>query len=63
MTFIEHLTIAKDIRLDTNRKFGDKQFSWLSKYRDFENGILHRHTIARILLSIVADTLLGALLN
>ena len=89
MTLIEHLTIVKDIRSDTNRKhdlvdviflvisaiisgaegwqdietFGDNKFSWLSKHRDFENGIPRRHTIARILRSIVAETLLEALLN
>lgn len=43
--------------------YGDAKQDWLKRYRPFEHGIPRRHTIARILKSIVADSLLEALLN
>jgi hypothetical protein len=41
--------------------FGKDKLDWLRQYRAFEHGIPHRHTIARILRSIVAESLLEAL--
>ena len=43
--------------------YGDSKKDWLKRYRKFEYGIPRRHTIARILKSIVAESLLEALLN
>ena len=43
--------------------YGDSKADWLRKYRPFASGITRRHTIARILRSIVAESLLEALLN
>jgi predicted transposase YbfD/YdcC len=42
--------------------YGDAKQDWLKKYRPFENGIPRRHTVARILKAIVAQSLLEALL-
>ena len=42
--------------------YGNSKADWLRQYRPFANGIPRRHTIARILRSIVIDTLLEALL-
>jgi predicted transposase YbfD/YdcC len=41
--------------------YGEEKLDWLRKYRPFEHGIPRRHTIARILRSVVAETLLEAL--
>lgn len=41
--------------------FGEEKLHWLRKHRPFENGIPRRHTIARILRSVVAESLLEAL--
>lgn len=41
--------------------YGDEKLDWLRKYRSFEHGIPRRHTIARILRSVVAESLLEAL--
>lgn len=41
--------------------FGEEKLDWLRKYRPFEHGIPRRHTIARILRSVVAESLLEAL--
>lgn len=41
--------------------FGEDKLEWLRTYRAFEHGIPRRHTIARILRSVVAETLLEAL--
>ncbi|WDS54346.1 ISAs1 family transposase [Vibrio aestuarianus] len=41
--------------------YGEHKEDWLKKYRPFKNGIPRRHTIARILASVVTDTLLEAL--
>lgn len=41
--------------------FGKDKLDWLRQYRAFEHGIPRRHTIARILRSIVAESLLEAL--
>ncbi|MEZ9869724.1 ISAs1 family transposase, partial [Vibrio sp. 10N.261.51.A4] len=41
--------------------FGKDKLDWLRKYRTFEHGIPRRHTIARILRSVVAESLLEAL--
>ncbi|MDE9570815.1 ISAs1 family transposase [Xenorhabdus bovienii] len=43
--------------------YGDAKKEWLKTYRPFSNGIPRRHTIARILKAIVAESLLEALLN
>ncbi len=43
--------------------YGEHKPDWLRKYRDFKYGIPSRHTIARILRSIVAESLLEALAN
>ena len=43
--------------------YGDAKQNWLKRYRKFENGIPRRHTVARILKSIVAESMLEALLN
>ena len=43
--------------------YGDSKKDWLTKYRPFKYGIPRRHTIARILKSVVAESLLEALLN
>lgn len=43
--------------------YGDAKADWLRQYRPFANGIPRRHTIARILRSIVAESLLEALLH
>ena len=40
---------------------GKDKLDWLRKYRPFEHGIPRRHTIARILRSVVAESLLEAL--
>ncbi|PHI36190.1 ISAs1 family transposase [Pseudoalteromonas sp. GCY] len=42
---------------------GESKEDWLRQYRPFKNGIPKRHTIARILKSVVAESLLEALLN
>ena len=41
--------------------YGEEKLGWLRKYRPFEHGIPRRHTIARILRSVVAESLLDAL--
>lgn len=41
--------------------YGEHKLHWLRKYRPFLNGIPRRHTIARILRSVVAESLLEAL--
>ncbi|HIF5960634.1 TPA: ISAs1 family transposase [Vibrio parahaemolyticus] len=41
--------------------FGKEKLDWLRKHRPFEHGIPRRHTIARILRSVVAESLLEAL--
>lgn len=41
--------------------YGDEKLSWLRQYRAFRHGIPRRHTIARILRSVVAESLLEAL--
>ncbi|WP_347362047.1 ISAs1 family transposase, partial [Vibrio vulnificus] len=41
--------------------FGEEKLDWLRKHRPFEHGIPRRHTIARILRSVVAESLLEAL--
>ncbi|KZW98195.1 transposase, partial [Pseudoalteromonas luteoviolacea] len=41
----------------------DAKKDWLTKYRPFKHGIPRRHTIARILKSVIAESLLEALLN
>lgn len=41
--------------------YGDHKLEWLRKYRPFEHGIPRRHTIARILRTVVAESLLAAL--
>lgn len=43
--------------------YGDSKEAWLRQYRLFKHGIPRRHTIARILRSVVAESLLEALLN
>ena len=43
--------------------YGEHKLDWLRKYREFKYGIPRRHTIARILRSIVAESLLEALAN
>ncbi|ENM3733791.1 ISAs1 family transposase [Vibrio cholerae] len=43
--------------------YGDHKLPWLRKFRPFEHGIPRRHTIARILRTVVAESLLEALLN
>ena len=43
--------------------YGDRKLQWLRKFRAFEHGIPRRHTIARILRSVVVESLLEALLN
>ncbi|WP_345335057.1 ISAs1 family transposase, partial [Ferrimonas pelagia] len=43
--------------------YGDSKLGWLRQYRPFEAGIPRRHTIARILRAVVAETLLLALMN
>ncbi|KZN53205.1 ISAs1 family transposase, partial [Pseudoalteromonas luteoviolacea] len=43
--------------------YGDAKKDWLTKYRPFKHGIPRRHTIARILKSVIAESLLEALLN
>ncbi|MFA0350720.1 ISAs1 family transposase, partial [Vibrio sp. 10N.222.55.C6] len=43
--------------------FGKDKLDWLRKYRTFEHGIPRRHTVARILKAVVAESLLEALLN
>lgn len=45
------------------QQYGDAKASWSKAYRPFKNGIPRRHTIARILKAIVAETLLEGLLN
>lgn len=45
------------------QQYGDAKEHWLKQYRPFKNGIPRRHTIARILKAVVAETLLEALLN
>ena len=41
--------------------YGDEKLDWLRQYRPFINGIPRRHTIARILRAVVAESLLEAL--
>lgn len=41
--------------------YGDEKLGWLRKYLPFINGIPRRHTIARILRTVVAESLLEAL--
>lgn len=41
--------------------YGEEKLDWLRKYRPFEHGIPRRHTIARILRSVVTESLLEAL--
>jgi len=41
--------------------YGEHKLEWLRKYRRFEHGIPRRHTIARILRAVVAESLLEAL--
>lgn len=41
--------------------YGDEKLHWLRQYRPFTHGIPRRHTIARILRSVVAESLLEAL--
>jgi predicted transposase YbfD/YdcC len=41
--------------------YGEEKLDWLRRYRLFEHGIPRRHTIARILRSVVAESLLEAL--
>lgn len=41
--------------------YGDAKLDWLRQYRTFMHGIPRRHTIARILRSVVAESLLEAL--
>ena len=43
--------------------YGDSKVDWLKQHRPFKHGIPRRHTIARILSSVVAESLLEALLN
>ena len=43
--------------------YGDAKADWLRRYRPFTHGIPRRHTIARILRGIVAESLLAALLG
>jgi predicted transposase YbfD/YdcC len=43
--------------------YGVHKKDWLTRYRPFEHGIPSRHTIARILRSIVAESLLESLFN
>lgn len=43
--------------------FGDSKADWLRLYRPFTHGIPRRHTIARILRTIVVESLLEALLG
>ncbi|GGZ15956.1 MAG: ISAs1 family transposase [Shewanella fodinae] len=43
--------------------FGDSKLPWLQKFRPFNHGIPRRHTIARILRTVVVESLLEALLN
>jgi len=43
--------------------YGDLKAVWLKQYRPFHGGIPRRHTIARILRTVVAESLLEALLN
>ncbi|CDG22311.1 protein of unknown function [Xenorhabdus poinarii G6] len=45
------------------QEFGKLQIEWLKQHTSFTHGIPHRHTIARILKAIVAESLLEALLN
>ena len=40
--------------------YGDSKLDWLRQYRPFKHGIPRRHTIARILRSVVAESLLEA---
>ncbi len=58
MTLMEHLSVVKETRSETNRKYDliDVIFLVIS-------GIPCRHTIARILRTIVLESLLEALLN
>lgn len=41
--------------------YGEEKLDWLRRYRLFEHGLPRRHTIARILRSVVAESLLEAL--
>ncbi|RZP70376.1 ISAs1 family transposase [Vibrio vulnificus] len=41
--------------------YGEEKLDWLRKYRPFVHGIPRRHTIARILRAVVAESLLEAL--
>ena len=43
--------------------YGDSKADWLKQHRPFHGGIPRRHTIARILRAVVAESLLEALLN
>ncbi len=43
--------------------YGDSKLAWLRQFRPFEHGIPRRHTIAQILRTVVAESLLEALLN
>ncbi|MQL50593.1 ISAs1 family transposase [Photorhabdus khanii] len=89
MTLMEHLSVVKETRSETNRKYdlidviflvisaimagaegwqdietyGNAKIKWLKTYRPFLSGIPCRHTIARILCTIVLESLLEALLN
>ncbi|CAE6964696.1 DDE_Tnp_1-associated [Vibrio sp. B1ASS3] len=38
--------------------YGEEKLDWLRKYKPFKHGIPRRHTIARILCSVVAESLL-----
>lgn len=41
--------------------YGDEKLHWLRQYRPFTHGISRRHTLARILRSVVAESLPEAL--
>ncbi|MFA0350785.1 transposase family protein, partial [Vibrio sp. 10N.222.55.C6] len=42
-------------------RYGEHKLEWLRKYRTFAHGTPRRHTVARILRSVVAESLLEAL--
>ncbi len=52
-----------DVNVEDIETYGNAKIKWLRTYRPFLSGIPCRHPIARILRTIVLESLLEALLN
>lgn len=61
LCFLSSVQSLLAVKVGKILKYGDKKIDWLKKFRPITNGIPRRHTIARILRAVVAESLLEAL--